>query len=781
MSKNTFPIVGIHCAACKNVIEKMVGKVDGVREVTVNFATEKMTVSYNDSVTLQDIAAAVSKAGSYRMIFDEGGKGTVTPTSHAFNKTQDLDDPTLIKQREYQNLKRKTAIVGFASLPFMVLMFYMIGHALGIVEHMPYLGLLHFKKFNIMINFMHLLQFLLTSIILFWGGSQFFTSAWNALKGKTANMDTLVVMGTLTAWIFSTIVTFSPDTFAAVSSVEVDVFFEAAVFIVFFILLGRLLEARAKSQANNAIKQLVEMQAKEATVRRDGQEIQIPIEEVQIGDEVVIRPGEKVPVDGKVIEGSTSIDESMLTGESIPVEKTIGDQVIGASINKSGHIVIVAEKIGGDTVFAQIIQIVEEAQGTQTQIQKLADKISSIFVPIVIMIAIAAFGFWLLAAPGLGLIEMGTQPIQLATYIATTVLIIACPCALGLATPTAIMVGTGKAARAGILVKDAQALEMAHKVDTVVFDKTGTLTIGKPSVHTFVSAQADVLLPKVAAIEHKSEHPLSDAIVEYAQTRNVTFNHLHIKDFSIIEGKGVQGVVEEKSYLIGNETLMITNNVDIPEEATHQAHEFAHQGSSLVYVAEDNRYVGFFAISDTLKEDSKVMVQRLHAMDIRVVMLTGDNEKTANHFATKLGIDKVIANVLPTDKAQAIADLKQEFGNESVIAMVGDGINDAPALAQADIGIAMGTGTDIAIETGDIVLVKGTLDKLVETLAISDQTLRVIKQNLFWAFGYNIISIPIAAGLLYPLTGLLLSPIIASAAMAFSSVSVVMNSLRLKK
>lgn len=781
MKKDTFPIINIHCASCKTIIEKMVGKVPGVSSAVVNFATEKLTVEYDDTVLVDEIAAAVSKAGSYRLVMNDQGQSVLTPTHHAAaKKSEHADHLDVLKQEEYRRLKRKTLLVGLGTLPFLSLMILMAGSSFGLLDFMPDLGYLHLTSLDYEVNVLNFFQCILATPILFWGGSQFFKSAWDALRAKSANMDTLVVMGTFTAWLFSSIVTFVPEVFMSVTEMGAEVFFEAGVFIIFFILLGRLLEARAKTQANSAVKQLVEMQAKEATVRRNGKEIKIPTEEVQIGDEVVIRPGEKIPVDGRIIQGASSIDESMLTGESVPVEKGVNDQVIGASINKSGHLVMVAEKVGSGTMFSQIIKIVEEAQGTQTQIQKLADKISSIFVPIVIVTALLSFIFWLYFAPGLGLIGANAQAIQLATYIATTVLIIACPCALGLATPTAIMVGTGKAARAGILVKDAQALELAHKVDTVVFDKTGTLTVGKPAVHQFVCDVADKLLPVIAAIEHKSEHPLSTAIVEFANQRDGVYENIQVENFSAIEGKGVQGVVAGKRYFIGNEALMTSQHVAVPTVSKKEAEEYAHQGSSLVYVSEDNAFVGFFAISDTLKVDSKMMIEQLHAMNIQVVMLTGDNEKTANHFAKELGIDKVIANVLPTDKAQAIINLKNELGEKSIIAMVGDGINDAPALAQADIGIAMGTGTDVAIETGDIILVKGTLDKLLDTFQISRMTLRIIKQNLFWAFGYNIIAIPIAAGILYPFWGILLSPIIASAAMAFSSVSVVINSLRLK-
>lgn len=788
MQKQIYPIIGIHCASCKMLIEKMVNRVDGVKSVNVNYATEKMNVEFDKSKTsVEEIKQAVAKAGSYKLIDNSNGETVLVSPPEAkkiqsnhndSDQNSHHDHAAQLKREEYQRLVNKVRLVGIASIPFLLIMIWMSLRFLGLIhgDHAP-LGFIEFEKFNYRVNLFFIIQFLLATPILFWGGSQFFASTWSALKAKAANMDTLITLGTTTAWIFSTIVTFAPQLF---DNLEVDVFYEAAVFIIFFILLGRLLEARAKGQANDAIKKLLELQAKEATVIRDGEEKKIPIEQVIKGDTIVVRPGEKIPVDGTIIEGASTIDESMVTGESLPVSKVEGEQVIGATINKTSTFRFEANNIGNETMLAQIIQMVEEAQGTTAPIQKLADKISGVFVPIVITIAIIALLFWLFLASSFGLTNEVTSNIQLATYIATTILIIACPCALGLATPTAVMVGTGKAASKGILIKDAEALELAHKLDIIVFDKTGTLTKGQPEVTDFITnseSKEDSIQAYAYAIEHLSEHPLSDAIAAFAKDQ--AKEGLKVKDFAAIEGRGVSGRIDNKKIVLGNARLMQEEEITLDKQLAKQADELISHGKTTIYMAIDNKLVAIYALADTIKEESKQAVEKLHELGIKIVMLTGDNQKTAEAIASKLSIDEVIAEVLPKDKTNKIRQLQNER-LDSIVAMVGDGINDAPALAQADIGIAMGTGTDVAIESGDIVLVKGTLDKVIETIELSQSTLRVIKQNLFWAFGYNIIAIPIAAGLLYPAFEILLSPIIASAAMAFSSISVVMNSLRLK-
>jgi len=785
MKKEQYPIVGMHCASCKQLIEKMVGKLSGVEMVNVNYASETMSISYDETmITLEQIGEAVQSAGGYQLVTHDGGTLLASPSKVANMQQTDgmsMDHKThasALKKEEYQKLKKIVTLVGIGAIPFLLLMLYMAFRSPSTEMTLP-LGYISFSGVGYNIAVLHLLQFFLATPILFIGGKQFFVSTWRALKVRSANMDTLIALGTTTAWVFSTLVTFTPRLFGDVAS---DVFFEAEVFIVFFILLGRLLEARAKAKTSDAVKALFQLQAKEATVIRNGEEIKIPVSDVQKGDTLVVRPGEKIPVDGTIVSGASTIDESMVTGESIPTEKKVGDTVIGATINKTSTFQFMAEHVGSDTMLAQIIQMVEEAQGTTAPIQKLADKVSGVFVPIVIVIALLSALFWFFVAPSLGFVAEGTGILQLAVYVATTVLIIACPCALGLATPTAVMVGTGKAAGKGILVKDAEALEKAHHIHTIVFDKTGTLTNGTPEVTEFVlqeSTEKEHILAFAYALEHLSEHPLSGAIASYAEKALRNKPALMVDNFKAVEGRGVPGSIEGKHILLGNKRLMDEEGIVLDNTLTTKATELITHGKTVIYMAVAGTHVAVFALADTIKESSKQAINTLHTMGIKVAMMTGDNQATADAIGAALRIDTVIAEVLPADKADNIKKLQQE-NKGSIIAMVGDGINDAPALAQADIGIAMGTGTDVAIEAGDIVLVLGTLDKVIETIQISKMTLRVVKQNLFWAFGYNIIAIPVAAGLLYPAFGLLLSPIIASAAMAFSSISVVSNSLRLK-
>ncbi|PIY92761.1 MAG: copper-translocating P-type ATPase, partial [Candidatus Magasanikbacteria bacterium CG_4_10_14_0_8_um_filter_42_12] len=756
MKKEQYPIVGMHCASCKQLIEKMVGKLSGVDTVNVNYASEVMTVSYDENkVTLDDIAKAVQSAGGYELVATESGATLASPPEaekmHGMKgMTADhKSHASALKKEEYQKLKKTVTWVGIGALPFVVLMVSMLSLAAGGAEMMALpLGDISLSGSAYSIHVLYLLQFLLATPILFIGGKQFFVSAWRALKVRSSNMDTLIALGTTTAWIFSTLVTFAPSIFGDVAS---DVFFEAAVFIVFFILLGRLLEARAKAKTSDAVKALFELQAKEAVVIRDGEEVKIPVSDVKKGDTIVVRPGEKIPVDGVISSGASTIDEAMVTGESLPAEKKVGDAVIGATINKTSTFEFTAERVGDDTMLSQIIQMVEQAQGTTAPIQKLADKVSSIFVPVVISIAIVSALFWYVIAPGLGLVSPDTSILQLAVYIATTILIIACPCALGLATPTAVMVGTGKAASKGILIKDAEALEKAHSIHTIVFDKTGTLTKGTPEVTDVVFAEGKnekYVLSYAHAVEHLSEHPLSDAIATFAKEK-IGDSSLSVEDFKAREGRGVSGSIDKKIVLLGNKRLMDEEHIALDAILLTKANAFIAEGKTTIFMTVDGVHVAVFALADTIKDEAKKAIDTLHTMGIRVAMLTGDNQRTAEAIGEQLGIDMVIAEVLPAEKAQKIQALQAEQTG-SIIAMVGDGINDAPALAQADIGIAMGTGTDVAIEAGDIVLVQGTLDKVIETIQVSKMTLRVVKQNLFWAFGYNIVAIPLAAGLLYP-------------------------------
>lgn len=809
MKKEIYPIIGMHCASCKALIERMVKKLDGIKSVNVNYAAEKMTVEYDETkVTLDDLTKAVASAGSYQLITNNQNQTVLVSPSEIKKMQMDShgdhhDHAAMLKAEEYQKLKNTVTWVGLGAVIFLIMMLWMLLAERFTVIPMPkeVFGSLVLNSSQgeiISFPFWFLTQFLLATPILFIGGKQIFMSAWQALKVKSANMDTLIALGTFTAWLFSTAVTFYPQLFASVTG-EVEVFYEAAVLIIFFILLGRLLEARAKGQTNEAITKLLHLQAKEATVIREGEEKKIPIEEVIVGDVVLVKPGEKIPVDGRIIEGNSAIDESMVTGESIPIDKQAGDLVVGATINKTGSFQFRAEKVGKETMLSQIIKMVEEAQGSQAPIQKLADKVSAIFVPVVVVIALTTFMFWLILGESLGILGSEVNSLQFALYAATTVLIIACPCALGLATPTAVMVGTGKAALRGILIKNAESLEIAHKIDTIIFDKTGTLTYGKPEVVDFAIMEGiekttlfkDLLTKKATAndyrelilglamgVEEKSEHPLSQAIVDFAEKKKITGKK--VSNFQAIEGKGVSGIIGKKKLLIGNTRLMKEEKVGQCAELNKKAETLVEKGKTVVYLAFEGKMMAIFAIADTVKEKAEETIKALHEMGIKVVMLTGDHPQTASSIAKALQIDEVKAEVLPQDKANIIKEVQQEQGTK-IVAMVGDGINDAPALAQANIGIAMGTGTDVAIESGDIVLVKGTLDKVIETIKISKATMKIIKENLIWAFGYNIIGIPVAAGLLYPLFAILLSPIIASAAMAFSSISVVSNSLRLKR
>jgi len=728
---------------------------------------------------------SVASAGSYELVDNSFGKTVLAspPEVHKIESNKHeghemtLDEEMHVQR--YKNLKRTVFWIGIGTIPFVLIMIWMtIGVASGWTMPDMIFGSLILNTFDLKISLFYLLQFLIATPILFIGGKEIFQSAISAFKIKATNMDTLIAMGTGTAWIYSSFVTFFTQIFYEVAG-GTDVYFEAAVFIIFFIMLGRLLEMRAKGQASSAIKTLLHLQAKDAIVVRDGIEIVVPIKEVQVGDIIIVKPGQKLPVDGIITQGSTSIDESMVTGESLPVEKHEGDAVIGATINMSGSFRYKTTKIGADTLLSQIITMVEEAQATEAPIQRLADKVASVFVPLVLTIAISAWIFWYFIASYFGIIPDATA-LQFAIYIMITILIIACPCALGLATPTAVMVGTGKAASRGILIKDAKALEIVHTLDVIVFDKTGTLTKGKPEVQALEIADPKYLV-FLSSIEKESHHPLADAVVRYIGD----IKQQKVEEFIDISGKGVEAIINRKKIYVGTQRLMNEKKLTIPEAYLSLAKDLQKKAQTVSFFAVDTSVIGVIGIADSLKPDAKEAIQKLKNMKIRTVMLTGDNKKTAEAIGISLGIDEVMAEVLPGEKAEKIRDL-QKLGlntiknSRKVVAMVGDGINDAPAIATADIGIAMGTGTDVAIATGDIVLVKGTLDKVVESIEISRSTLAIIKQNLFWAFGYNIIGIPIAAGILYPLFGILLSPIIASAAMAMSSISVVGNSLRLR-
>lgn len=735
----SMPISGMTCASCAASVERAVGKLQGVEKVSVNFATEKATVVYDTNATrISEIKQAISKAG-YKALEIEAG--------------QQIDEEKERREKEMKTLWRKFLLSAIFTVP---LLYIAMGHLMGIM--LP--GIIE-PMIN-PLNFALVQMFLTIPIVI--AGNKFYSVGIKALLRKNPNMDSLIAIGTGAAVIYGlfAVVQISKGDMEYAK----DLYFETAGVIITLILLGKYLEAVTKGKTSEAIKKLMGLAPKTATVIHGDQEMTIPIEEVEVGDIVLVKPGEKIPVDGVVIEGHTAIDESMLTGESIPVEKTIGDKVIGASINKNGLIKFKATKVGKDTALAQIIKLVENAQGSKAPIAKLADVISGYFVPIVIMIAILAGIAWYISGE--------STIFSLTIFIA--ILVIACPCALGLATPTAIMVGTGKGAENGVLIKGGGPLETAHKIKTVVFDKTGTITEGKPKVTDIVSNgeyDNERLLQLAASAEKGSEHPLGEAIVKAAEEKNLKM--LKVVKFNAIPGHGIEVEIEGKNILLGNKKLMNERNIDISLQ--NESDTLASEGKTPMFMAIENKLEGIVAVADVTKESSALAIKKLHEMGIKVAMITGDNRRTAEAIAKQVGIDIVLAEVLPQDKANEVKKL-QENGN--VVAMVGDGINDAPALAQADVGMAIGSGTDVAMESADIVLMKSDLLDVVTAIQLSKKTIRNIKQNLFWAFAYNTAGIPVAAGLLYIFGGPKLNPMIAAAAMAFSSVSVLLNALRLK-
>ena len=738
IQSHTYKIEGMTCSACANRVEKVTKKMPGIENAVVNFATEKLSVSYDaDAVSFGDIKAKVEKAG-YKLIREEEQK--------IEEKKKNLDEKGKLLWRLILSL--------IFSVPLLTItMGHMVGMPLPKIID-PMMNPLNFA----------IIQLVLTIPVMIIGYKFYYIGYKNLFK-LSPNMDSLIAIGTSAAFIYSLYGTYK--IYTGDGSYAMSLYYEAAVTILALITFGKYLEAISKGKTSQAIKKLMGLAPKTATIVRDGKELVIPIDEVIVGDIVIVKPGEKLPVDGEVIEGATAVDEAMLTGESIPVEKTIGSKVIGASINKTGFIKYKATKVGKDTALSQIIKLVEDAQGSKAPIAKMADIIASYFVPIVIGLAILASIGWLIAG------ESGV----FALTIFISVLVIACPCALGLATPTAIMVGTGKGAEYGVLIKGGEALEVTHQIDTIVFDKTGTITEGKPVVTDIITSTIleDELLSIAASSEKGSEHPLGEAIVKSAEERNIQFKE--ISNFKAIPGHGIQVEIEGKTILLGNKKLMSENSIEVGELGV-KSDKLANEGKTPMYIAINNKLEGIIAVADTVKPSSKEAIENLHKMGIKVAMITGDNKKTADAIAKQVGIDIVLAEVLPEDKANEVKKLQ---GKGNKVAMVGDGINDAPALAQADIGIAIGTGTDVAIESANIVLMKGDLRDVTTAIKLSKATIRNIKQNLFWAFGYNVLGIPVAMGVLHIFGGPLLNPMIGAAAMSLSSVSVLTNALRLRK
>ena len=743
MENTTFKLRGMSCASCAKTIETAIRSVPGVTQSNVNFAAEQASVTYNASQTnIATIQQAVDAAGYFAQPISAD---VLAPTDDADRREQ---------RRESRQLLRKIWFGAIVSIILVMGSFSaMTGLPIAFIPmwlHDPWL------------------QLALTTPVLVWAGSTFFINAWKAVKRHTATMDTLVAIGTGSAYAYSLFPTVFPRWFTT-QGIAPDVYYEAVVVIITLILLGRLLENNAKGQTSEAIRKLIGLQSKTARVMRDGRETDIPIADVMLNDIILVRPGEKIPVDGKIVEGHSTIDEAMVTGESLPVKKQVGDEVIGATINKTGSFKFQATRIGKDTFLAQIVKLVQQAQGSKAPIQRLADQVTGWFVPVVIAIAIATFILWYNL--------MGNPTLALITTVG--VLIIACPCALGLATPTSIMVGTGKGAEHGILIKDAASLEQAHKLQTIVLDKTGTITEGKPTVTDFVTLSgADrpdlKLLSLVAAVERSSEHPLAEAAVQYAQIQGAT--PIDCRDFVAIAGSGVQGIVSNQLVQIGTQRWM--NELGIATNALQpQREQLENAGKTVVWLAVDGRTMAIMAIADAVKLSSVNAIRSLQKLGLEVVMLTGDNHRTADVIAREVGIQRVMAEVRPDQKVAQIQAIQAEGKR---VAMVGDGINDAPALAQADVGFAIGTGTDVAIAASDITLISGDLNGIVTAIQLSHATMRNIQQNLFFAFIYNVLGIPIAAGILYPIFGWLLNPMIAGAAMALSSVSVVTNALRLK-
>ncbi len=744
--KRTFPVTGMTCAACASSVETILQYTDGIHSASVNFATNSVQVEWDDRLTPESINLALQDVG-YGIIISEKSVSESVQEEQA---------------KKYQEVKARTIGAGLLTLPVFVLgMFFMdweAGRWISMALSIP---------------------------VLFYFGRHFYVNAWKQARHRKANMDTLVALSTGIAFLFSAFNTFFPEFWHA-QGIHPHVYYEAATVIVVFISFGKMLEERAKSQTGTALKKLIGLQPKTLTRIQNGQQEEIKIEEVQLGDRILIKPGEKIPVDGAVESGSSYIDESMISGEPVPMEKKAGDKVFAGTINQKGSLEILAEKVGASTLLSQIIQRVQEAQGSKAPVQKLVDKIAGIFVPVVIGISVLTFGSWMVLG--------GENAFSHALLAAVSVLVIACPCALGLATPTAIMVGVGKGAENQILIRDAESLELGHRVNAIILDKTGTITEGKPTVANYLSTvhgpQSSKMEAELAAdsrpstvdldstllaLESKSEHPLAEAVVKFLKEKGV--QSVEIESFESITARGVKGKFEGKTYFVGNSKLLSENGIPIPSELESEAQLWSEKAQTVIWFADEENALAILGIQDQIKPSSKSAIAKLQNSGVEVYMLTGDNQQTAKAVADEVGIEHFKAEVMPSDKSDFIKSLQQKG---KIVAMVGDGINDSEALAQADVSIAMGHGSDIAMDVAKITLITSDLEKIPQAFRLSHLTVNGVKQNLFWAFIYNVIGIPIAAGILYPINGFLLDPMIAGAAMAFSSVSVVMNSLRLK-
>lgn len=745
MTTHTYKIHGMHCASCAFIITDKLSSIKGVKGVNVNFATEQANIDFEQTVELDELNGAISPLGYHLM---EGSGRNMH--DHA-----EMDIPKADKLKELAREKNKLKFVLPVSFAVFAIMLWEIG---GKLINLP--------KFPVEMGMLNLVLLIIASVVMFWIGQPFLKGVVRFARYRAANMDTLIGIGTLTAYIYSALITIFPAIQRLLNAPETT-YFDVVIVVIGFVSLGKYLEARSKLKTGEAIEKLLGLQAKTALVLRDGKEVEIPVSEVVLGDIIIVKPGAKIPVDGQIIEGTSSVDESMITGEPMPVDKKAGDLVVGATINKQGHFKFKATKIGSETMLAQIIKLVESAQGSKAPIQELADRVSGVFVPIVLGIALFALALWV----GIGSFTLGfSVALSFGILAFVGVLVIACPCALGLATPTAIIVGVGKGAGMGILIKNAEALEKMSSVDTIVLDKTGTLTKGAPEVTDIISLsdkKEKDLLQISASIEKLSEHPLAQAVVSRAKQDKIEF--LEVSEFVNKEGVGVSGKLHGR--------IVEIRKPGESKREDKQIKELQSQGKTVIVIKEDEKILGLIAISDTLKDGAKEAVSALHHRGVRMVMLTGDNNLAAKYIGKEAGIDEVIAEVLPQDKAEKIKELQSQ-GRK--VAMAGDGINDAPALVQADVGIAMATGTDVAIESAGITLLHGDISKLAHTADLARATMRTIKQNLFWAFIYNVVGVPVAAGLLYPIWGIFLNPIFAGLAMAGSSVSVVTNSLRLK-